>query len=185
MLTSWLTRFILMLCLSITACTGYAPPRAALGMSKAELMAHMGPAEQERKLDTGSRLEYPRGPFGEQTWFVYLDAAGTVTRTEQVLTTENFDRRTELGDATLRKRGRVAAQKQRFVRFGRRVDEDRAGRREYLREFLPQFLAQLVVEVGQWLVEQDQRRVLNDGASQRRALLLAAGQIERGTVEIG
>ena len=95
MLTSWLTRFILMLCLSITACTGYAPPHAALGMNKAELMAHMGPAEQERKLDTGSRLEYPRGPFGEQTWFVYLDAAGTVTRTEQVLTTENFDRISE------------------------------------------------------------------------------------------
>jgi hypothetical protein len=70
-------------------------PRTALGMSKAELLAIMGPPEMERKLATGSRLEFPRGPYGTQTWFVDLDTADKVTRTEQVLTTENFDRISE------------------------------------------------------------------------------------------
>jgi hypothetical protein len=64
-------------------------------MGKAELLAIMGPAEMERKLPGGSRLEFPRGPAGEQTWFVDLDSAGIVTRTEQVLTTENFERISE------------------------------------------------------------------------------------------
>jgi hypothetical protein len=64
-------------------------------MSKAELIAIMGPPEMERGLATGSRLEFPRGPYGKDTWFVYLDAAGVVTQTEQVLTTENFARISE------------------------------------------------------------------------------------------
>ncbi len=46
-------------------------------------------------MTTGSRLEFPRGPYGTQTWFVDLDAADKVTRTEQVLTTENFERISE------------------------------------------------------------------------------------------
>ena len=95
MLLRWLAQLTLLACISLAACTGYAPPRAAVGMGKAELLAIMGPAELERKLGIGSRLEFPRGPYGEQTWFVYLDAAGTVTLSEQVLTTEHFERISE------------------------------------------------------------------------------------------
>ena len=54
-----------------------------------------------------------------------------------------------------------------------------------LRQFRAQFLAQLVVEIGERLVEQHEAGVLDDGAGQRRALLLAAGQIERRAVQIG
>lgn len=88
-LVSWTT---LLSCLVFAACAGYAPPRAALGMDKAEVVAVMGQPELVRKLATGSRLEFPRGPYGKHTWFVYLDTADKVTRTEQVLTTENFGR---------------------------------------------------------------------------------------------
>jgi hypothetical protein len=43
-------------------------------------------------LDAGSRLEFPRGPYGQQTWFVYFDAAGRASRVEQILTEKNFSR---------------------------------------------------------------------------------------------
>ncbi|MNY43619.1 hypothetical protein D3C86_1785930 [compost metagenome] len=79
----------------------------------------------------------------------------------------------ELGDAALAEGCGVAAEQQRFRRLGRRIDEDGAGGGEDLRQFLAQFLAQLVVEVGEWLVEQHQIGVLDDGAGKCRALLLA------------
>jgi hypothetical protein len=61
-------------------------------MSRDALVARMGQPDLERRMDTGSRLEFPRGPFGTQTWFVYFDAAGQATRAEQVLTEKNFSR---------------------------------------------------------------------------------------------
>lgn len=45
----------------------------------------------QRQTATGTRLEFPRGPMGHHTWFVYLDAAGHATRAEQVLTEPNFN----------------------------------------------------------------------------------------------
>ena len=54
-----------------------------------------------------------------------------------------------------------------------------------LRQFGAQFLAQLVVEIGERLVEQHQAGILDDGARQRGALLLAARQAERRALEIG
>ena len=85
----------------------------------------------------------------------------------------------------LRQRRGVAAEQQRLERLGRRIDEDRAGRGEDPRQLLAQFLAQLVVEIGERLVEQHEVGVLDDGARQRRALLLAAGKLERRAVEQG
>lgn len=76
----------------LPACSSYAPPDALAGMSRDELVARMGPPDLERRLDAGSRLEFPRGPRGTQTWFVYFDAAGRATRAEQVLTEQNFNR---------------------------------------------------------------------------------------------
>ena len=93
--------------------------------------------------------------------------------------------RSELADAALAQRRRIAAEKQRFLWLGRRIDEDRAGGRKQLRQFLAQFLAQLVVEVGERLVEQHEAGILDDGARKRRALLLAARQIERRALQIG
>lgn len=83
----------LLLCLPLLpACSSYAPPDTLAGMSRDEVVARMGQPDMERRVDAGSRLEFPRGPFGKQTWFVYFDATGRATRAKQVLTERNFNR---------------------------------------------------------------------------------------------
>jgi len=83
---------LLLLALLLPSCSSYAPPDALAGMSRSELVARMGPPDTERRVDAGSRLEFPRGPYGTQTWFVYFDVAGRAVRAEQVLTEQNFNR---------------------------------------------------------------------------------------------
>ena len=85
-------RWLLLVLPLLHACTSYAPPKMVAGISRDALVAQMGEPEMERRLDTGSRLEFPRGPFGKHTWFVYLDPAGRATHAEQVLTSQNFSR---------------------------------------------------------------------------------------------
>jgi len=81
----------LFLCLSVlSACSAFAPAELTVGMSRDEVVARMGQPEMERPMKAGSRLEFPGGPFGRQTWFVYFDAAGKVSSAEQVLTEQNF-----------------------------------------------------------------------------------------------
>jgi hypothetical protein len=81
---SWLCLLVL------TACSSYAPPANWQGMPRDDLLARMGQPDVVRQTATGSRMEFPRGPMGHHTWFVYLDAAGQATRAEQVLTEPNF-----------------------------------------------------------------------------------------------
>ena len=83
----------------------------------------------------------------------------------------------------LRERRGRAAEKQRLERLGGRVDEDRAGGGEDARQLLAQLLAELVVEVGERLVEEHEVGLLDDGARERGALLLAAGELQRLAVE--
>lgn len=75
----------------LSACASYAPPENLVGMSRADVVQRMGPPEMERRADAGSRLEFPRGRYGKQTWFIYFDTAGRATRAEQVLTEANFN----------------------------------------------------------------------------------------------
>jgi hypothetical protein len=75
----------------VVACSSYAPPANLTGIQRDELVARMGQADRVRQTDTGSRLEFPRGPMGHHTWFVYLDSDGNATRAEQVLTEPNFN----------------------------------------------------------------------------------------------
>ncbi|MDO9198889.1 outer membrane protein assembly factor BamE [Rhodoferax sp.] len=83
----------LLLCLPLLpSCSSYSPPDALASMSREEVVARMGPPDTERRMDAGSRLEFPRGPYGKHTWFVYFDAAGRASRAEQVLTERNFSR---------------------------------------------------------------------------------------------
>jgi hypothetical protein len=63
-----------------------------IGIGRDELVRRMGQPDMERHLDEGSRLEFPRGPYGKHTWFVYFNANGRVARAEQVLTEKNFSR---------------------------------------------------------------------------------------------
>jgi len=79
-----------LLCLLLSACSGYAPPAALSGMERAAVITQMGQPDRERLITSGSRLEFPRGPYGRHTWFVYFDATGHASRAEQVLTEENF-----------------------------------------------------------------------------------------------
>lgn len=72
------------------ACAGLKTQPLPAGLDRAAVLQRMGAPHTERKLDSGTRLEYPGGPFGVETWFVYLDASGRVTRSEQVLTEANF-----------------------------------------------------------------------------------------------
>ncbi|AIO42612.1 smpA / OmlA family protein [Burkholderia cenocepacia] len=59
--------------------------------TEADVRGTMGKPETERTFTDGSkRLEYPRGPMGNQTWFVDLDASGHYMGATQVLTAENF-----------------------------------------------------------------------------------------------
>lgn len=76
--------------LLLTGCAGYAPPAQLAGLTGAQIEARMGPPETRRQIEGGTRLEFPRGPYGPQTWFVYLDAAGRAVRSEQVLNETNF-----------------------------------------------------------------------------------------------
>ena len=77
--------------LALTACGSLAPPTDLVGVSKDQVVARMGTPDTQRQLNAGgSRLEYPTGPYGLQTWFVDLDAAGKVVRSEQVLIERNF-----------------------------------------------------------------------------------------------
>ena len=73
--------------------SGYAPPANLSGLTADQLVAQMGPPETRRAIDGGgTRLEFPRGPYGLHTWFVDLDATGRAVRAEQVLTEQNFNR---------------------------------------------------------------------------------------------
>jgi hypothetical protein len=81
----WLTLFLL-----LTGCSSYGPPDTLIGMSRDELVARMGQPEIERQYSDVIRLEFPRGPYGRHTWFVYLNVNGRVSRAEQVLNEGNF-----------------------------------------------------------------------------------------------
>jgi hypothetical protein len=62
------------------------------GVSRDQIVSRLGQPETERQIAGNTRLEFPGGPYGRQTWFVYLDATGHATRSEQVLTEANFNR---------------------------------------------------------------------------------------------
>ena len=75
----------------LTACSSYGPPASLAGVTESQLVARMGQPETRRPLDGGTRLEFPGGAYGRQTWFVDLDASGQAVRSEQVLTEKNFN----------------------------------------------------------------------------------------------
>lgn len=59
--------------------------------TEADVRARIGRPETERVFTDGSkRLEYPRGPMGDETYMVDLDSDGLFVRAFQVLTAENI-----------------------------------------------------------------------------------------------
>lgn len=72
------------------ACAGYGPDKNLSGKDRAAVIALMGEPAADQKTASGSRLIYPRGPYGRHTYFVELNKDGQVIRWEQVLTEKNF-----------------------------------------------------------------------------------------------
>ena len=87
-----LCNLLLLLTACFAGCVSYGPDSELLGQDKAQVIAKMGPPSMERQLANGSRLEYPRGPFGKNTYFVFLNSERKVTGWDNVLTTSNFDK---------------------------------------------------------------------------------------------
>ena len=76
-----------------------------------------------------------------------------------------------------------AAEKERFGRLRRRINEDRTGSREDARQFGAKFFSQFVIEIGEWFVEQDEIRTFHKRARNSCALLLTAGELQRGALQ--
>lgn len=79
----------------------------------------------------------------------------------------------------------MASEQEGFLGFRRRIDNHRAAAGKEIRQLVAQFLAQLVVEIGERLVEKNRVAFLDNRAGKRRALLLSAGEFVRFAVEIG
>lgn len=76
------------------ACAAYDGFGLPAGAARVEDMERvMGPpAMRWREPDGGETLVYPRGPMGYHTFFVRIDARGTVLSRENVLDTRHFAR---------------------------------------------------------------------------------------------
>ena len=77
--------------ISLTACVSYAPSADLGGQSRASVIQKLGQPEREYLVDGKKKLQFPRGPGGSHTYFVYLDNEDQVLGWEQVLTEERFN----------------------------------------------------------------------------------------------
>jgi hypothetical protein len=77
--------------ISLTACVSYGPSADLRGQSRASVIQKLGQPEREYLVDGKKKLQFPRGPGGSHTYFVYLDNEDQVLSWEQVLTEERFN----------------------------------------------------------------------------------------------
>ena len=77
--------------LSLQACASYGPDTSFVGLSRCDVIARLGqpepPATQPAE---ANRLDFPRGPMGKETFFIYFDDQGKAIRFVQSLTEERF-----------------------------------------------------------------------------------------------
>lgn len=83
---------ISLLILTISACTALMPPPVEIGDTELELIAKRGQPTHRYRDGQEHLLEYPLGPWGQKTYMARVDANGTVTSFEQVLTSQKFSR---------------------------------------------------------------------------------------------
>jgi hypothetical protein len=147
----------------------------------AEPVAPWREPAQRRGRRAGRGVEQPRLAPGRHLDVEHVDL-GIAEHARHPLAARGAvdrQRRIELQQPAGVEHGGAPAELERFSRLGRRVDHDRAARLEEAAQPAAQILAQLVVEVGQRLVEQDQAGVLGQRAGDRGALLLPAAQLGR------
>jgi hypothetical protein len=78
--------------LLLNACAGYSPNDRLLGSNREQVIQVMGKPAIEIAIPEGHVMQYPRGPFGKHTYFVYLNPDDKVERWTQVLDEKNFAR---------------------------------------------------------------------------------------------
>jgi hypothetical protein len=72
--------------LLLGACAGYSPASLQAGASQAEVIRVMGaPTGRYTLPQSGTRLEFARGPSGRETFMVDFDADGRMVDWEQVM----------------------------------------------------------------------------------------------------
>lgn len=76
--------------LYIVGCAPYGPTTLKVGSTEREVLRVMGEPNQIYQIAQGKRLEYARGPWGQETFMVDLDLKNEVRQIEQVLTKEKF-----------------------------------------------------------------------------------------------
>ena len=81
-----------LLCMALSGCATYGPDRDFVGLTRNEVIDKLGRPDPEPPVANPPRLDFPRGPMGKHTYFVYFDDAGKVIRFEQALTEERFAR---------------------------------------------------------------------------------------------
>lgn len=88
----FLVLFVPCLAVVLSACTGYAPGKLAVGDSADEALRQLGSPTGRYALPQGAtRLEFARGPFGKHTYMVDVDPQGRVSGWRQVLTENDFN----------------------------------------------------------------------------------------------
>jgi len=63
-----------------------------IGSSKDDVVSILGKPSTELPTPDGQLLIYSKGPFGKETFFIYLNHEGIVQRWSQVLDEKNFER---------------------------------------------------------------------------------------------
>jgi hypothetical protein len=76
---------------SLVGCASYSPEHLQTGQSEADVIQAMGPPTGRYTLPDGrGRLEFARGPAGQQTYMVDFDTAGRMVGWNQVLNLRHF-----------------------------------------------------------------------------------------------
>ena len=78
------------LALCLAGCTTLPPKQEDIGLGVTAFTQKYGVPSSVTQTNTGQRLVYRLGPFGEETYFVDANANGVVVAWQQVLTEENF-----------------------------------------------------------------------------------------------
>ena len=87
-----LLSLLLLLPLAGCAIGQYAPSEKELGISREQLESRLGKPTGEWETPQGRVLEYARGPYGKNTYFITLNRQQQVQQWSQVLTLEQFEK---------------------------------------------------------------------------------------------
>ena len=74
----------------LASCSTYSPDSGIIGLSREQVIAKLGAPDPSPSSTHPARLDFPRGPMGKHTYFVYFDEQGRAIRFEQALTEERF-----------------------------------------------------------------------------------------------